>query len=624
MNRKQRRVAASNTRLGKTAPANGNATTAELSPLRRAEALQRIGQYEQALAAYLSAIDGARATNSTAELLEALVRTGALLLQLGRRLEALPFLYDAVKHGGGHSARMMFGICIGPVRFSSARPELKVTLAQAIRERWVPPADLARVSTGLVMHEAAFGDVMKLLQNTATANSFLNHSVSRALANDDLLIAVMTNTLITDAPVERILTAYRNAFLLYPPSVRDGFMQLAIALAHQCFANEYAFSHSRDETHAVAALAQRLDTALQSGDFIEPFELAVLACYQPLFTLAHAPAILQRRWPDSMASLLARQVQEPAHEQQILPTLERITPIQDHTSEAVRAQYEENPYPRWLEAPESGMAYPNIREWMRDYFPHSPKDETLRQLPLQILVAGCGTGQQSVGSARRFASADVLAVDLSQTSLAYAARKSAELNITNIRYAQGDILELGCLKQTFDLVECAGVLHHLKDPAAGLRVLDSLTKPGGYLVLALYSEHARQPLHAVRSYAKEIAIGNSNDELRRFRQRILELPAEHPAAMIAGWRDFYSLSMVRDLVFHVQETRYTVPQLEALLRECGLIFCGFNLKPELQTAFKAMHGEKADFLSLPQWDIFERAHPDSFRGMYQFLVRKPA
>ena len=48
-----------------------------------------------------------------------------------------------------------------------------------------------------------------------------------------------------------------------------------------------------------------------------------------------------------------------------------------------------------------------------------------------VLIAGCGTGQHSIESAMRFEKAKVLAVDLSLSSLAYAKRKTNELNIKN-------------------------------------------------------------------------------------------------------------------------------------------------------------------------------------------------
>src|SRR5581483_12481339 len=81
----------------------------------------------------------------------------------------------------------------------------------------------------------------------------------------------------------------------------------------------------------------------------------------------------------------------------------------------------------------------------------------------EILVAGCGTGQQAIMTARRFATARVLAVDLSLASLSYAKRMSRVLGVQNIEYAQADILRLPSLSRSFDLIEATGVLHHMAD-----------------------------------------------------------------------------------------------------------------------------------------------------------------
>jgi len=77
----------------------------------------------------------------------------------------------------------------------------------------------------------------------------------------------------------------------------------------------------------------------------------------------------------------------------------------------------------------------------------------------------------AIETAQRFVGASVLAVDLSVASLAYAKRKTGALDRSNIEYAQADILKLGALERTFDLIESSGVLHHLADPYAGWRVL---------------------------------------------------------------------------------------------------------------------------------------------------------
>jgi 2-polyprenyl-3-methyl-5-hydroxy-6-metoxy-1,4-benzoquinol methylase len=108
----------------------------------------------------------------------------------------------------------------------------------------------------------------------------------------------------------------------------------------------------------------------------------------------------------------------------------------------------------------------------------------------------------------------VLAVDLSLTSLGYAMRKTRELAITNIDHAQADILKLGTLSQTFDVIEACGVLHHLDDPFAGWRVLLELLRPGGFMYLGLYSALGRKHIVNVRSLIAERGYRSSPDHIR--------------------------------------------------------------------------------------------------------------
>jgi len=88
-----------------------------------------------------------------------------------------------------------------------------------------------------------------------------------------------------------------------------------------------------------------------------------------------------------------------------------------------------------------------------------------------ILIPGCGTGQQVIEAATKFLDAQVLAVDLSLASLCYAAGKTHEAGLANVRYAQADILQMQEAGETFDFIETTGVLHHLSDPFAGWRAL---------------------------------------------------------------------------------------------------------------------------------------------------------
>jgi SAM-dependent methyltransferase len=237
-----------------------------------------------------------------------------------------------------------------------------------------------------------------------------------------------------------------------------------------------------------------------------------------------------------------------------------------------------------------------------------------------ILIAGCGTGQHSIGTASRFSNCHVTAVDLSLASLAYAQRKSNELCFTNIDYLQADILHLHQMGKEFDIIESAGVLHHMDEPMAGWRVLVNLLKPGGLMNIGLYSELARHHIVEIRKEITAMGVGTSEADIRKFRQSLAESHDEnHQRLTMLG--DFFSLSMVRDLIFHVQEHRFTLPQIKNCLDELGLKFCGFENKDVISN-FRELHGKEADIYDLELWNQFEERNPQTFAMMYQFWCQK--
>ena len=243
----------------------------------------------------------------------------------------------------------------------------------------------------------------------------------------------------------------------------------------------------------------------------------------------------------------------------------------------------------------------------------------------EILVAGCGTGQHALVIATKFSNARVLAVDLSLNSLSYALRKTKELGLSNIEYAQADIMELGDLGRQFDLIECVGVLHHLGDPLAGWRVLVDLLRPGGLMMIGLYSETARQHIIGGRSLIAEKGYTTSPEDIRRCRQDIIAMSEDGNSKMagIHNSTDFFSLSECRDMLFHVQEHRFTLPQVEDALLDLKLKFLGFELdNQKAMRKFRNSHLSKPALISLSLWHKFELENPSTFGAMYQFWCKK--
>jgi SAM-dependent methyltransferase len=248
--------------------------------------------------------------------------------------------------------------------------------------------------------------------------------------------------------------------------------------------------------------------------------------------------------------------------------------------------------------------------------------QNLGKTQIDILIAGCGTGQHAIETAQRFSGAKVLAVDLSLTSLAYAIRKTRALERSDIEYGQADILKLAALGRSFDLIESSGVLHHLGDPIAGWRVLVSLLRPGGFMAIGLYSEIARADIVTARAFIAERGYGSTADDIRRCRQELVALEDGRRFRNVIASVDFFSTSGCRDLLFHVQEHRLTIPRIADFIAENGLAFVGFELDHFASQRYRTRFPNDQAMTDLASWDDFEREQPNTFAGMYQFWVQK--
>jgi len=237
----------------------------------------------------------------------------------------------------------------------------------------------------------------------------------------------------------------------------------------------------------------------------------------------------------------------------------------------------------------------------------------------EILIAGCGTGQHSIGTAAQFKNSKVLGLDLSLSSLAYAKRKTQELQIENIDYIQGDILELKQLCRQFDVIECAGVLHHMDNPMDGWKVLVEILRPGGLMRIGLYSETGRLHIAQIREENDKLTPSSKERSIRAIRRRLIESDEEHHK-LVTTSPDFFSVSALKDLIFHEKEHHFTISQIRNSLNALGLEFCGFETS--VADAFKVEHPEPDAVYDLAKWEAFEQMNPRIFAGMYQFWCQK--
>jgi len=88
-------------------------------------------------------------------------------------------------------------------------------------------------------------------------------------------------------------------------------------------------------------------------------------------------------------------------------------------------------------------------------------------------------------------------------------------------------------------------------------------------------------------------------------------------------RDFFSVSSCRDLIFHVRELCFTLPEIERMLQELGLRFIGFELENlEAIAAYRLSYPDDEEMTDLGNWDRFEQENPDLFIAMYMFWCQK--
>jgi len=492
-----------------------------------------------------------------------------------------------------------------PMEVDAAR--LQTAVAPLLRARSLNPRSLGHAAARLIERKHA-----------------LERVDCEELLADEVVRLYLRRTINVSAALEVLLTLGRAGWLAalakaetIAPSLWDGI----VAAALQCFINEYVWAVTDEEEARVDALERRIDKACANR--ITPDEglvsdLLVYACYRPLWRAPWGPQIRSVRadaWPEAMAEVLRVCLHEPLEERELAASIESDAAISDRVSKAVQAQYEENPYPRWV-AVTGGQAQ-SIEQRVQRWCPGYVAPAALRG-PLRVLIAGCGTGLDAIDTALHLEHAEVDAIDLSRASLAYATRKARELGIANLHFRQQDILALGGDEGPYQVVISNGVLHHMQDAHAGLARLTPLLIPGGLVKLAFYSRLAREPLREARRIIREGGYAPREGGIRDFRQRVIGEGREGPLAELTGSTDFYSSSECRDLLFHVQEIELTLPEIGAMLADAGLTFLGFELAiAEVEQGFRREFPDAA-LDDLQAWDAYEQRHPHSFRAMYHF------
>ncbi|AWK87809.1 class I SAM-dependent methyltransferase [Azospirillum thermophilum] len=241
----------------------------------------------------------------------------------------------------------------------------------------------------------------------------------------------------------------------------------------------------------------------------------------------------------------------------------------------LRAQYEAYPYPARDPADEAKRLITGSPSHLDEVNHYVFGGRLDHGRPLRVLVAGGGTGDGTIMIAQQMADAGnpghVTYLDLSDASRAIAEARAGARGLTNVRFHRGSLLELEGMGP-FDYIDCCGVIHHLDDPAAGLRSLAGALAPGGGIGLMVYAPLGRTGVYPLQAALRSMTEGLPPQEKVAVARRLIQaLPPGNWLLNNPYITDHRQADAnLYDLLLHSCDRPFTVTELAALGEQAGL------------------------------------------------------
>jgi SAM-dependent methyltransferase len=248
----------------------------------------------------------------------------------------------------------------------------------------------------------------------------------------------------------------------------------------------------------------------------------------------------------------------------------------------VRAQYETYPYPARDprdEARRLVTGTPSELPEVNHYLFGGRRDF---RRPFRALVAGGGTGDAAIMLGQQLAdrggAGEVVYLDISAAARRTAEARALARGLTNIAFVTGALEDLPSLGiGPFDYIDCCGVLHHLDDPAAGLRALAAVLDERGGMGLMLYGEYGRTGVYPMQAMLRDLG---GDLPLKRTVTLARQLMAALPKTNWLRHNPYLgdherSDAELVDLFLHSRDRAFTVPQLAELARSADLDIVAF-------------------------------------------------
>ncbi|MFO0109694.1 MAG: class I SAM-dependent methyltransferase [Alphaproteobacteria bacterium] len=236
--------------------------------------------------------------------------------------------------------------------------------------------------------------------------------------------------------------------------------------------------------------------------------------------------------------------------------------------EEVRAHYENFPYPLVNPEDEKERLYGTILEAFDrlNHFCYEGKRDFTK--PFRALVAGGGTGDAAVHLAEQFRGlpAEIIYLDMSLASMEVAKERMRMRGLDNVTWIHDSLLNIPKLGLgQFDFINCSGVLHHLADPDAGLKILADALKEDGAMGIMVYAKYGRAAVYPLQE-----ALSMINRDEPNLQQRVDNAKSILSHLPLTNWfhhsphvllQEVRSDVGIFDLLLHSQDRAYSVPEL---------------------------------------------------------------
>ncbi len=547
----------------------------------------------------------------------ALNKLGECYFSLGQNEKALSYFQESIQRDPQYIvSKFNMGLVLTNYKFLDYDSSICITLASLLYENlYVCPERIIGSIISLLYLDPIVGP--NLTGKVPCDSSVSINSVLKDLGQSPLLCAALENCVLANFELEKFFTRLRKCILLNFSKIENNehIERILECLSIQNILNEHVMSVSDQELTELKLLCSLIADGLENACEGLPKYILIYSLYRHSSQLPDGWRSRVSKFPN----FYRRAFLEPDESDKLIDSIPSFSLSFSTTSQKVREHYEQNPYPRWrgVGAPAYSLNPPEVLQEIGLQVP----DVLLKGVSKpNILIAGCGTGRTAIESALRFKNSTILAFDLSYQSLAYAKFHAERLGVRNISFIQGDILDLQSLDKTFDIIECTGVLHHMKNPTEGLQKLRMSCNSKGIIKIALYSKKARDSISKVRDMAFAQDFGTDSDGLRALRRSIIR-STNFESLGLTKFIDFYSLSEFRDLVLHSHEINFDIPQITKLLEDCDLKFAGFELSKSARLLAKSIKPE-GNLTQLDTWQTIEASCPSFFSAMYQFWCYK--